>query len=396
MITRILLHIIILCSLSFYNVTFLGTLARYFNLLGVVLIIFLIFLFIIYGESGQFKKHFTWPIILILIGVLLSTGFCYIFYNQSIFYTFWEQKEMFLYLGYFMVHLMKPNPKEIERIIGVYAIVFIVFYFVQYMIYPVEIFNVDMWQNRGTIRIALPGITFLIIGYFLFFQTFLQTNKFLHFLRCFLILLIAVLLGGRQLISVLVLMTIIILILSKRIKNRFLIYLLVIIGLIPLYFIFYNIFHELIKATFVNVNRGSEDIRLKALRYFLLDSFPNTISYLTGNGAPSETSNYGRGISTIAGKYRFFLSDIGIIGNYYLYGMFFLVGVLLIFFRITLLKISSNHKYLQYFFASLFIMLPMGGGFAYGELIFPLILFLYLIDVSNYQIKESLRIKSTS
>jgi hypothetical protein len=385
MINKILLHIIILCSLSFYNIAFLGPKVKYFDLLGVMLILFILVIYIVYSKPIQFKKYFTWPIVVTMTGVLLSTGFCKIYYGQSILYTFWEQKEMFLYLGYFMIHMMKPDPKDIEKIISLYAIIFIAFYFLQYILYPTVIFDVDMREDRNTIRIALPGSIFMLIGYFMFLQKFMQTNKPKYFIFCFLILLAVILLGGRQLISILSLMTILGLIFSKRIKSRGFIYFLIMVGFIPMYFIFYNIFVELTSATITNLTHGNEDIRLKTLRFFLLDSFPNTVSYITGNGAPSITSSYGRGLSAAAGKYKFFLSDIGIIGNYFVYGLFFVLGVLFIFLRTARLKILPGQYYTRYLFASLFLLIPMGGGFAYGEFIFPIMLVLYVIDVSNYQ-----------
>jgi hypothetical protein len=281
-----------------------------------------------------------------------------------------------------MLHLIKPDPKELERIFIFYAVIFIVFYILQYLVYPTKIFNVGMQIDRGTIRIGLAGVAFTSIAYFLLLQRFLTENKVRDLLICMLILLVTILLGGRQLIFVLLFMTIIYLVMSKRIKNRLVIYTLILIALIPLYFIFFNIFQEIFEQTLVNLDSGSEDIRVKAYRFFLMKSFPNTLSFITGNGVPSPTSSYGKNMEIITSRFHYYISDIGIIGNYFYFGMFFLIGVLMLFWRVFTAKLLPEHNYIKYLFASLIVMLPMGGGFTYGEFIFMLTIVLYLVDVS--------------
>jgi hypothetical protein len=390
MLIRIILHLIILCSLNFFNLSVLENYSRFISLLGVMLIVAIIVLNAIYGKASPIRRNYTIPVLLVFTGFFTSLLYANIHYDQQIFSTLWEGREMFLYLGYFMIHLVRPDPKEIERIIVFYALLFIVLYILQYVIFPYELFNVKMFEDRGTIRISLPGVTYILVGYFLMLQKYLLTNKLKYMLVNFMILLIVILLGGRQLLLIILFLTVISLIISRKIKNKLSIYFLILIGMIPLYFIFQNIFLELLSATAENIGKGGSDMRIKAIRYFLLDSFPNTMSYITGNGIPSTTSAYGRRILMISSKYKYFVSDIGIIGNYFYYGLFFVAGVLFIFYKTIIIKICSNESYLKYTFYALLIMLPTGGGFTYGEFILPMTFFLYYLDVSNYRFYSSL------
>ena len=180
------------------------------------------------------------------------------------------------------------------------------------------------------------------------------------------------------------LITIINLIASKRIKSRFLIYILVIIGAFMIVIIFKNIIVSLIEATAQTKKSGLENVRIRAMGFYLTKMFPNGLSYIFGNGVASGKSEFASRMFMYSTKYGYYLADIGIIGNYVNYGAFFVLGIILMLWKIFKTKIEHSFNHLKYFFLVVLLTLPTGGGFSGSELIVVVCLSLYMLDVSSF------------
>jgi hypothetical protein len=384
MLKKIFISIIILCALQFYELVILGDLIRITHLMGIGIILLLIFIYGIYDSSFKFKPNFTIFIIIILLSLPASMYVAKTQYNQSIPLSLLGQRHMYYYLMYFAAHAIKTRPKDIERVFLYFGILFIVFYFIQMIAFPNKIFDVTIFKDRGTIRIFLPGLTFMIFGYFYTLQNFLEKNNVRYLIFNFMALIIVILLGSRSLLIVVLLVTIINLLISKRIKSKVLIYMLAFFGAFLIVIIFKNIFISLIEATEETKKTGLENVRIKAAIFYLTHMFPNGISYIFGNGVASGQSEYAGRIYMYSSKYGFYLSDIGIIGNYINYGVLFVVGVFGLLWKVYKTKVESSLNHVKYFFLFVFLALPTGGGFSESELIVVVCLSLYVLDVGSY------------
>jgi hypothetical protein len=128
---------------------------------------------------------------------------------------------------------------------------------------------------------------------------------------------------------------------------------------------------------------GEEYIRIQAARYYLTDFFKSPVAYITGNGMYFTRSSYGRLISLNALVYKYNLGDIGIIGDYAMYGLFFVLGVLIICIKAIRIRMKHEHFYVKYIFIAVIISLPTSGGFGDADFVCFIACILYLIDVSN-------------
>ena len=363
------------------------------HLAGIGIILFLIISYGVYDSSIKFKPNFTIFILIILISLPTSMYVAKTQHNQSIQLSLIGQRHMYYYFLYFAAHATKFRPKDIERIFLYFGILFMLLYLIQMVTFPNKLFNARVFKDRGTIRIFMPGLTYMIVGYFYTLQNFLEKNKIKYVLYNFIALSIMILIGSRSLLFVVLLITIINLLVSKQIKSRILIYLLSIIAGFIIIIIFKNIFVQLIEVTQRTKETGLENVRIRAAIFYLTRMFPNVLSYICGNGMASGQSEFAGRIAMYSSKYGYYLSDIGIIGNYVNYGVFFVIGVIGILWKVFKTKIEHPFNHLKYFFLVVLLTLPTGGGFAESELIVIVCLSLYILDVSSHFYKEQLKEK---
>jgi hypothetical protein len=389
MVKKLSIIIIILSSILFYNFTFLGKFSKLLELMGIGLIIALIIFYGIYDNSFRFRHHFTPFMLIIFIALPFSMLIADKFHNQSISVSLYAQSGIYFYLLYFLLHQLKLKPEEFEKIFLYFGIIFIFFYLLQYFLYPrIILFDARITHERGTIRIFLSGMEYLIIGYFLSLKNFLEKRRLRHTLILLASLIIIIFIGSRTLLSTIGIASLLYLILSRRIKSRFWIYLLSTIGVILIYFTFQNIFQELITTALYKDPISRENIRFRAVRYFLSTLFPNTLAYLFGNGASTGQSEYSHTMGMISARYGFYLTDIGLIGDYVKYGVLFVIGVLGILIKVFTIKIHSDYIYIKYFYAFTALATILGGGFGDSGFIVLVCITLYMIDVAQFYVSD--------
>ena len=177
MFKNIILYFILLSSALFYQVVFVPHQIIYlvqFSVSGMMFAVILIQG--IYGQSTTIKLNFKHPIFLILTGVFLSMIIANAYHNQSYILTFWAQLYMYFYLFYFFLHILKPDIKDLEKIVLTLGILYAILFLVQYIIFPTIIFNVGAYAARETIRLYLPGGSFMGLSLFMCLDRFYKTG----------------------------------------------------------------------------------------------------------------------------------------------------------------------------------------------------------------------------
>jgi hypothetical protein len=311
------------------------------------------------------------------------------FNNQPITISLYAQWSMYYYLLYFALHLIKIKPEDFEKLFIFFGVIFIFFYLLQYFLYPkVILFKAQIKAERGTIRIFLAGMSYFIICYYYALQKFLESHQLKYSILLLASIIIIILIGSRTLLLTSAVTTMLNLILSKRIKSRLLIYFMSALGIILIFFTFQNIFQELVKTALHRDPISSENIRFRAVKYFMSNFFPNKLTYIFGNGASSVKSEYSHKLWMISSKYGYYLGDIGIIGEYVNYGLLFLFGVFGILYNSIKSKIQPQYAYIKYFYVFTLIGIVLGGGFDDSEFIVLVCITLYIYDVSKYYLKK--------
>lgn len=383
MFRRVLIIIIILTSLGFFNFSFLGKdLLKVIEIGGIGLILLIIVLQGVYSTGEGFKRTYKWEVSLILVSVVASMFMAYSAHNQGLSTTLIAQRFMYFYFLYFALHLIKIPDIDLEKIIVYLAIIYAVFYIIQYIAYPRLIFNVRMVEDRGTVRIFQVGLFYLILAYF-----YILNKSFSEFSVNRLVLLlfffsIIILMGTRQLIFSLLLLTMINILYSKKVKSKLLVALIAGAAIVPVSFMFQDIFLSMLSLSQEQSVGIEENIRIISGTFFLTEFFPNSFAYITGNGADSANSGYGTMVQMYKDVFGFYQSDVGIIGDFSRFGSIFLIAVISILIRVLYGKLGDKLNYIKYFYLFVILIAFTGSGpFGEANSIVTICITLYIIDV---------------
>jgi hypothetical protein len=382
MVKKIIIFLILLCSAYFYQLSFLPSRLIYLIQFGVTGMMFVVLVVQgIYGNSSNTQKlNFSYPVFLILSSVFLSMIIAQAYHGQNYALSVWANRFMYFYVFYFFLHLLKPEIKELEKIIIILGAAYAIGYLVQFIIYPVTIFDVRQEADRGTIRIFIPGGSFMILALFIFLRRFYMENKIRYILYVLVFYGIIVLQGTRNSMAATALVIILSLIFSKTIRSKYIIYFLFLLSVVPIYLIFNEIFVNLIEKTEAQTENFETDVRVRAATFFLTDFFPNTLAYFFGNSQDHMGSVYGMRVNAYKIVYGFYQSDIGFIGEFSKYGLFFAAGAFWFLIKVLTTRLRPEHAYVKYYLFRTLLLLPMGGGFTNPFSIAVLCILMYIVD----------------
>jgi hypothetical protein len=225
-----------------------------------------------------------------------------------------------------------------------------VLYILQYLVYPAQITEAKMFIDRGTIRINLPGTIFRHICFFLCVTELFRKFSLKYGIGALVMLVVAILSAYRSVLAMYILLPSIYLLTSPYVKNRLIIVLLGLFIMISGFFAFQSIIFEMQETALrESAQGGKENIRFKSAKYYLADSKKNPVALIIGNGQSSGHSRYGQRMGKISEYYGYYLSDIGIIGTIYRYGLVFALVIVLIMFRILSMKLPPDLHYIKLF-----------------------------------------------
>ncbi len=382
-INNLIIIFLALLGLEFFNISPLGKVVKLLQLVGGPMIIGLWIIHVVYGENPKIlKMHYSPYIIIILLSLLPSMMMAAYNYDQSLISSLYEQRDIYYYMLYFLLHRMNVRPKFLEKLILYISIIYLLFYLLQYIMYPRIIFDVSIKESRDTLRIALPGAGFALVNYFLCLHKAFRSKYWSLLLINILTFIVFILLGGRQVVFMLIFVTILYVLLSKYVRSKLFIIILGVLGVVSLFFAFENIFLSLVHDTQKTQQAGTENIRLIGINYLLHNAFPNNISYIFGNGTPNINSPYGQFMHILKESKGIFISDIGMFGVYVYYGAFFVIASFAIIFKTFSLKIRKDRIYLKYYFITVLQATMTGIGFIQSDFIVLYCILLYLMDKS--------------
>jgi len=375
---------IIICSTSFYKFSFLGRMDKVAELIGVGLIVFSIILFFVYSKrlDQPIRRNFVTPILLILISLIPSMLVANTEHGQSFGFTMYAQRALYYYMLYFLLHQMKIEIKDLERIFFGLGFFYVFLYYLQVVLYPNIIFDAYVRAARGTIRIYLSGSDYMAISLFMSVQYFLRTNKIKYLIYSLLFFSIFVLMGGRQMMAIVVFAIALFVLFDRKVKSRsFLIFLGLVLAT-AVYFMFQEIFEALLVQSQKDTSTSEGYVRFRAAKFFLTEFMDNSWTYVAGNGRSYPNSRYGSEIRFYADNYGYYLGDIGLIGNYVVYGALFVAGVIAICFRSLKLKIEEEYVYIKYMILTIVLAMITSAGFTKADAISFMMILLYIIDRS--------------
>jgi hypothetical protein len=379
-----LISFVILCSTSFYNIVFLSTQAhKIVDLAGLAIMIVLILLHAVYGNPVETKRHFTVFISLIFVSLVTSVFTAAYTREQTLFQSIFAERAIFYYLFYLLLHQMRPKTSDIEKIIIVFGILHGLLFILQYFAYPKILFDTFILIGRGTIRIYLAGSDYLAICFFMSSLAFLRTTRPRYLLFMLLSFSVFILLGGRQTMALMLFVILLAIVFGRKVRSRLGIFIIGAAGILLLFFLFQPIFQGMIEETTQNRTQGADYIRIRAAKYFLTDFYNTNVAYITGNGSAFSDTPYGNLFVKLRTSNAYYLGDIGILGSYVIYGIFFIAGVFGILIKAITRKLQSNNLYIKYVFIGFSLSLITGSGFEKADFICALCCLLYIVDVDQ-------------
>ena len=377
-----LIFVVILGSVEFYRISGLTKNIVYILQFAIIIVLFAIIVVnLIYVKKQPSFRNFRFGLILITIGVILSVFSAKMINHQPIPITLWAQRSVYFFFFYTVLHILKPTKERLIEIVFLFGVIYAVFYTLQYIAYPIRIFDVRQEMDRGTVRIFLSGSSYLGIAYLFALQEILYRPKKKFVFYLFVFLLITFLSGSRGRMFNTAFITSLAILFSRKVKNKFIIVFLGLFASIALILVFQEYFLNLFELTRQQTDNAEDDVRSRAIDYFLNDFMTHKLCYITGNGDYHFTSPYGQRVAFLMFNKGFFMSDVGIIGEYVRYGIFFVFGGVLMIIKALFVKINTELMFIKYFLVSAIIALPLASTFTAPYSIVALCIIWYLLDL---------------
>ncbi|ERM81023.1 hypothetical protein P872_11515 [Rhodonellum psychrophilum GCM71 = DSM 17998] len=350
-----LLFVIILIpfNLKFFDASFINPV-----ILNYSFILFIwITIFLSIPHVFKQKSQFSIPILLIFFSVLLSMVMAYYSWNQNFFYSFIETSQYMIWPLFFLLVYQDFSISHLEKIILAYGLLYALLFFFQYLNQGTVFFGKplygDEWtEDRGVIRIIFPGAGIFILSLFIAITKLTTTKNHRWFWILFILLgvIIPVMQVTRQFIAGILLIYLFHLIINVNLTKKIVIIFFFILAVGIVINSDIPMVQGVIEAQERDSSLGKKYIRILAGEYFLFDYSPNTVSAVFGNGAPYwGLSDYGKFHEYLADNKGFYLSDVGIIAVYAMFGIFAIIGFVLIWVNSFFIRIPPEYQYSKYY-----------------------------------------------
>ncbi len=389
MVKQIIVFSIFLASVYFFKFVFIPYQIGLLIGFGATMLMLLwILMAMIYDKGIKFKHHSGLIIGLVFVAVFLGVFGARLGHNQGFLLSLWASGYMYFYLFYFFLHSIRMKHDILEKLLVYMGILFILTYFFQYVIYPIQMFGVRAHEERGTVRIFLPGASFAAFMFYYSLQKIFTTEKKIYVLLCLLYLAVPLLQGTRSAILNLLLGTIVFVLFNRHVKSKVAVMSLMFISAILVFFVFQDIIMNLIEVSQQQASQQNEDIRVRSAKFFLYEFSPTTLNYWIGNGESHMANAYGMKVFFYKAFFGFYQSDIGVIGEYSKYGVLWFLCVFLISRQLFVMKIAPRFLYMKFYALNLMFDLVINGAFTRSYEIIVITSILYLYDVSNFELRH--------
>lgn len=379
-----------LSSILFFNPYSINIVKAYY---AYYLLFFFAIIYIVSNRDKYDNQLFTLPILLLLLSGFMSTFSATLFWDQSMFDSI---KTIIFFLGYslfYLVAVIRLNARDIEKIVIIIGILYILLYFISFFSFPKPMFGNIWWgDNRGFQRIVLPGVGFL------FFFSFYSLNRYFYhrqfgWLIIFSITFLSIIMTlTRQWIAI----SFVFLALFAIRKSKYLNKIIIILFISSIFFVItqMNFYKILINRTISETSNIEDNIRTKSADFYLFHFSPNLFTKVFGNGAPYMDSNYGYYMKQLEAVEGLYTSDIGYIGLYSKFGLLAIIAYLLIIIRTLKVSIKEEFMYCKYFLYFIFVIGIMSNCTIDTSFFIPVVLALYILssqDLSRVNTYETLK-----
>ncbi|MGB5555907.1 MAG: hypothetical protein WBM83_14720 [Flavobacteriaceae bacterium] len=344
---------LVIVSLKFFDAHFLNeTLVNYSLFLMILFTVFISVPYVIPENKG-----FVFPVQLFLASVLVSVLMSYQYWDQPLKDGLLATAPYLILILFFYLLHNKFSVEYLEKIIIIYGVLYLLLYFFQLANSPAVLFGRSLWgeeftQNRGIVRIIFPGGGVFILSTFLAINklTSEKKHRWLWATLTLFGIIIPILQVTRQFIAGILLIYLFHAMRTLSAPKKLTVLVTMILGVVVLLSANLPVIEGLIEASKSDASEGGDYIRILAGEYFLFDFSPNTLTHIFGNGAPyTGVSNYGIYIDLLEIEQNFYLSDVGIIAVYAMFGFPGIIAFLIIWYKSFTLPLPDEFQYVKYY-----------------------------------------------
>ncbi|MEO8398954.1 MAG: hypothetical protein ABI550_03965 [Ignavibacteriaceae bacterium] len=342
----------------------------------------------IYGYNDIYRNTliFKYNVHFFIFIPLLSAYGALLYHHQSIGHSLVALRSNFYWLLYFVLHIFNIPKKKIVNLMIFIGAVWIFLTIIQQFTYPRYYFfsrddNDQSIYRAGVYRYMITGHQYADFVLFYFFYKFLITKKINNLVFTLLALVGFYFYGTRQFaLSALICMCISVFFVSGMI--RIYIFILLCIATAVIFQFKDQLFGQYVELTADQLKYG-DDIRLLSGNFFLTEYWPSKIARLIGNGADYAFSRYGKEMQNINLYLHFYRSDVGIIGAFSQFGLFYVINI----FWLNIKGLTGNYfmpenNYLRLFFLNALLLIVLSTYYSNPTVIPFYCFILYLVDKS--------------
>lgn len=372
-----------LSSFYFYEPVFLsvGLLKlAYWTLLGAI--------FLISIKEVLYSRRtplFGGPLRLFFFGLIFSSLFAYIYWDQSPLLTLRALLPYFGFLFYFFLIRSRLKPKWVEGMIVGFAFLYVLIYLSSFIDPQHAMFGSFQGEKindqRGIFRLFIPGRGFLFLCFFFCISNYLSKRGSLWLFFGFLFFLIILMHVIRQYIFFSLIISSWVLFWNISYLKRLLIF-----GSL-FFFGQYLIMNSTALQTLVLITDhqfsvdSAENVRILGYQFFFNDFGHGFLTSVFGNGVPHDDSTYGGFYrSVVNGQMKLYMSDVGYAEIFAQFGFLGLCAVGLIFLRAFMIKVPKRFLYVKLFMVFVFLSNFLSGYFLSYHNVAAISLSLYLIE----------------
>lgn len=330
---KYLLLIVLLFGFELFDLNIINTTIAHF--LSIVSII-IIAIGLVFKKEHILPYRFDKLIYVFFFGIAINIYIMKFYSNLSNYDTFFALLNYFGFLLYFFLHKYNFKENEIINIITGFAFVVSILMIFQQIVKPIQLFNQLALQdsfldNRGTVRVRIPGMILVVFSYFYFLHNFIKFNKLKHILFAIFFLIVLILQGFRSItISILICSAFVYWYSGKskyKITGKKIILLLIILGVSTIIITqveyLNNILEEMIFQSEKDKKSSFENVRVLGIIYYLSTIKTEFWMYITGSGLrlPFKTPP------------NLFAVDLGFFGFYAMAGLIPAYAVLKLFIK---------------------------------------------------------------
>jgi hypothetical protein len=352
--------IFILITLRFYSFIYLSDeFYVILELLSELAIIFFLFKYI--KERGEY--HFSFLINTVVIFTLLSAIPAYLFHNQTFIESILAYRSIIFLLFYYLLHKLNIDAVKLQSLLFkvgfMWCIIMISQQLLSFTLFnqqqrEVALLGADrvLEQRGGLTRIFVLGTEYGYIFLFLTWRRLYDRFSTLNLIYFTIAVAAIIFTATRQFIvgSLGIILFDFILSIKFNIKTVRLIAIAV-CSVLVVFYVAGDFLFSLIQLSKDQEVTSDDYIRSLEINFFLNSYWPNKLCYFLGNGWEYGSSAYGNEmINTIQERYKYYRSDIGLIGALNKFGALYVVGVIAIYYKMIFSKKLVIPRYIKLLF----------------------------------------------